>query len=152
MSQNTKCQIQLLKILFLLLCLFYWKTFYIDSFPVFSNIKKNWSTENYLQSTENSYKNKAYFLQVVFQKKKNGKQSLSHTVHSSYKYYFLLTQKKIFSFTHSAFLTINSLTSPPFVFLSSHTLTIIPSSLFSSHIFLSLSTSPLFSSYIFSPL
>ena len=43
-------------------------------------------------------------------------------MHSSYKYYILLTQEKIFSFAHSTFLTINSLiSSPPFIFsLFSH--------------------------------
>ena len=77
---------------------------------------------------ENSYKNKVYFLQVVFQKKKKiGKQSLSHKVRNSYKYYLLLTQEKIFSFTHLAFLTINSLTSsPPFVFFSLYTPSLSP--------------------------
>ena len=45
--------------------------------------------------------------------------SLSHTMHNSYKYYLLWTQEKIFSFAHSTFLTINSLTSSLlFVFFS----------------------------------
>ena len=52
------------------LCLFHWKTFCKDSFPhfpVFGSTKKTWSMENYLWSMENSNKNKAYFIQVVFQ-------------------------------------------------------------------------------------
>ena len=111
--------------------------------------------ESYLQSMENSYKNKTYFLQVVFQKNNFRKQSLSHTVHNSYKYYFLLTKEnKFLLFAHLAFLTINSLTSsPPFVF-----------SLFSQpyyhplwpllfpQISLSICISSLFSPYFFSPL
>ena len=47
------------------LFLFHWKTFYKDSFShflVFGSTKKTWSMENYLWSTENSNKNKAYFL------------------------------------------------------------------------------------------
>ena len=67
--------------------------------------------ENYLQSTENSYKNKTYFLQVVFKKKKRKTFFLSHAAYNSYKYYILLTQETIFSFPHSTFLAINSLTS-----------------------------------------
>ena len=68
----------------LTLCLFHWKTFYKDSFPhflVFGSVKKYWSTENYLQPMEKSYKNKAYILQVVFQKKnkKNLENNLSLT-------------------------------------------------------------------------
>ena len=47
--------------------------------------------KNYLWSMKNSYKNKAYFLLVIFQKKKKiGKQSLPHATHNSYKYYLLL--------------------------------------------------------------
>ena len=47
------------------LCLFRWKTFYKDSFPhflVLGSTQKTWSMENYFWSTENSNKNKAYFL------------------------------------------------------------------------------------------
>ena len=47
------------------LCLFRWRTFCKDSFPhfpMFGSTKKTWSMENYLWSTENSNKNKAYFL------------------------------------------------------------------------------------------
>ena len=43
--------------------------------------------------------------------------SLSHATHNSCNYYILLIQETIFSFTHSAFLTINSLISS-FLFVS----------------------------------
>ena len=88
--------------------------------------------KNYLQSTKNSYKNKAYFLQVVFHKKKKRKQSLSHVTRNSYKYYLLLTQETIFSFAHSAFLTIKSfITSLPFIFFSLLTPSLSPPMAFS---------------------
>ena len=69
------------------LCLFCWKTFYKDSisyFTVFGNIKKNGQQITHI-------KIRLIFYRLFSKKKKIGKQSLSHTVHSSYKYYLLLT-------------------------------------------------------------
>ena len=110
--------------------------------------------ENYLWSMEKSYKNKAYFFIGCFLEKKNGKQSLSHAAHNSYKYYLLLTQEIIFYFTHSVFLTINSLISSlPFVFsLFSHPHYHPLWSLLFPQISLFICLSSLFSPYFFSPL
>ena len=108
--------------------------------------------ENYFQSKENFNKSKAYFLQVIFQKKSR-KQSLSHTVHNSYKYYLLLATGTIFSFTPSIFLMISSFTSLPFTFsLFSH-----PHCLLSLTLVSSLSTyfslyMSLFSPFLFPPI
>ena len=51
---------------------------------------------------------------------------------NSYKYYLLLTQETIFSFAHSAFLTIKSfITSLPFIFFSLLTPSLSPPMAFS---------------------
>ena len=105
------------------LCLFRWKTFYKDSFlhfPMFGSIKKKigqwktifsqWKTLIKIRLIFYKLFSKIFFLENNL--------SLTQCI----TLILLLTQKKIFSFVHSAFLTINSLTSsPPFIFsLFSH--------------------------------
>ena len=109
--------------------LFCWKTFYKDSFSyfsVFGNIKKCGQRKTIFGQQKTLVKIRLIFYRLFSKKKKKVKQFIFHAAHNSYKNYLLLTQEIIFSFAHSAFLTINSITSSlPFVFfLSSYTLTV----------------------------
>ena len=84
--------------------------FHIFQCLIIPKKKKNGQRKTIFDQQKTLIKIKLIFYKS-FSKKKNGKQSLSHVAHNSYKYYLLLTQETIFSFAHSAFLTINSLIS-----------------------------------------
>ena len=121
-------------------CSFHWKIFYkynFSQFSIFGSTKKNWLRENYLGSIENPNKNKSYFYRFFFKKKKSKIISLS-CVASPINIIFVRNRRKhnflVSSLSHGKLSHFRSF----LCFFSPHTLSVINSSLSSSHRSLSL--------------